>query len=115
MALADLLSQSVTVLHFREDGAADGYGNLTPVWDLPTVHRARLEQVGGSEVTVGASVQVADWDLYLVSEDDAARQIKGRDRVLADGVTYEVVGPPTIHRAPRGKHHVEARLRVVEP
>lgn len=111
MSLRALLSQTVIVLRYSDTAETDGYGNLVPGWTSPRQYPGRLEPQAGSEVTTGSSVQVSDWKLYLPPE----AVIEGRDRVQADGVTYEVVGPPARRRTPRGDHHVEVRLQVVDP
>ncbi|MGE3835249.1 MAG: hypothetical protein AB7H43_10730 [Acidimicrobiia bacterium] len=108
MTIRGLLTQTVLV-HHHSTGADNAYGVAADQWDAGTSHRARLEQATGSESTVDQDVQASDWRLFL----DAGVAIGGRDRVVADGVTYEVVGPPLIQRTPRGPHHVEATLRVV--
>lgn len=107
--LRRLLTKDATVLR-RGVGAADRYGTAQPTWTavgdpLP----CRLEQTDAEEVTVGADTQTSDWRLITVADAD----IDGLDRVLVDGRTFEVVGPPAVHHTPAGAHHVEARLRHI--
>lgn len=106
MSLASLLTQTVEVLH-RSDGAEDDYGNPVAEWSDGVSYPGRLEQRSGSELTVDRDTQVADWVLFL--PPDAV--ISGDDRVTWDDMTFEVIGPPVVARAPRGPHHVEAALR----
>lgn len=109
MTLRSLLTQTVTVKH-RSDGAVDRFNNPSDVFDAGTVYRARLEQATGDEQMTDRSVQTSDWLLFLPPE----AVIGGRDRVEADGSTFEVVGPPVVQRTPRGAHHIEARLTLVD-
>ena len=110
MSYRGLLTQTVTVVR-RNAGAEDRYGNATDEWAAGVEHPARLTQVAGSEATAGRDAQISDWKLYL----EADVEIDGSDRVVdEDGRTFEVVGPPTVARTPRGVHHVEARLRHIE-
>ena len=109
MALRRMLTQTVGVRRFNPSGL-DEYGNPVESWDPPVSHPARLEQTGGEEMTTQRNVQIGDWRLFLLP--DVA--IGGRDRVEADGETFEVVGPPVVQRAPRGAHHIEANLQHVE-
>lgn len=109
MTLRSLLTQTVTVQHHAE-GAVDRFNDPTGGFDAGTEYRARLEQSAGDEQSTDRSVQVGEW--LLILPRDAV--IGGRDRVVADGSTFEVVGPPVVQRTPRGPHHIEARLRLVD-
>lgn len=95
----------------RVAGTPDRYGNDTPTYAEPGLPLAAwLEQTQAREITVGADTAISDWLLGLPSNPDLAH----RDRVLADGATYEVVGRPELQRQPGGSvHHVEARLRLI--
>lgn len=109
MSLESLLTQTVTVLD-RSEGAVDDYGNPVVTFSSGTDYLARLEQTAGTEITSGRETLVADWTLYLPPD----AEIHGGSRVLADGVTFEVIGPPAKQRTPRGVHHIQANLRHVE-
>ncbi len=108
MTITDLLTQTVTV-QTHGAGAADEYGNATDTWSAGVQHKGRVEQRNATEITVDGDVQRSDWLLFLGPEV----AIGGRDRVTADGRTFEVVGPPSVARTPRGPHHLEANLRHV--
>lgn len=110
MSVAALLPSSVLVLRAAE-GLTDAYGSPLTGY-LPSVRvRARLEQVAAEEVTTGSDVLTSDWRAFL----PASTAISGRDRLLHDGVTYEVVGPPRRVVGSRREAYVQARLRVVQP
>lgn len=90
----------------------DRYGNPQEDWDNAT----KIETTGwlqdlssyealGNRDTISVSSM-----LYLATGTD----INAHDRVVADGVTYEVDGVPKIARTPLGEHHLEATLRVFD-
>jgi head-tail adaptor len=108
VSLRNLLTQTVTVRP-ASDGTVDEYGDTSTVFAAGTTYRGRLEQRSAQEVTDGRDTFVSDWVLYLLP--DAV--INGRDRVEADGNTFEVVGAPIVQRSPRGPHHIQASLRLV--
>lgn len=109
MSLRSLLTQTVTV-QTHTAGADDVFGNQADTFPSSRTYRARLEQTAEDEQVVDRDTLRTDWLLILPPE----AQISGRDRVVADGVTFEVVGPPAVQRTPRGPHHIEARLTVVD-
>jgi len=80
---------TATIQRFVSTGESD-YGNETGGWtdlvDVPCqlIHRP------GREVTRGRDTQIADWMARLPYGTD----LTGNDRLLVDGVLYEVVGPP---------------------
>lgn len=86
------------------------YGDQVGDWGYPTVRtfRCRIEQVAASEtIDPGRDALVATYRIYA---NDLG--IGGRDRVVVEGVTYEVVGPPHLVAGRSGTHHLEALLRV---
>lgn len=106
------LTEPVTILTApRED---DPYGRDVPDWEHASTldTTARLQPAGEAETLVGRDEQQADTLAYL----PAGTHITGRDRVLAGGATYEVVGPPRRWRVPwtDSEHHVRAALRKVD-
>lgn len=109
MSLRRLLTQQATIRR-RVDGPDDGYGNPQPVWEDAGVLPAFVQPLSGSEVESGADTQTTAYRGFLPPFSD----VDGTARLVVDGVTYEVVGPPLRHRTPRGDHHVEVRLEVVE-
>lgn len=84
----------------------DDYGNETPNTaapaDVPV--KIALWQDNGTETTVDRDRQVSDW----LARFPAGFDVTGRDLVVVDGRTFEVVGPPV-----DAKTHVRARLRHV--
>lgn len=105
-----LLDQTVTILA-RDTSGTDDWGRAVETWPEPGVDvRGRLELATGAEETDDQDVQTSRWRLFL--KPDVT--ISGRDRVRADGVTYEVDGPPTVQRTPRGPHHLQVSLRAVQ-
>lgn len=110
MTIRNLLTETVTVRRFQA-GAQDRYGDTSEGWNAGSQHRARLEQVSESEVTVDRDTQRSDWRLFL----EAGVEIGGRDLVVdSGGRTFEVVGPPDVQKTPRGPLFTTARLRHVE-
>lgn len=106
MTLSALLTQTVIV---RSNGTAviDDEGNTTrPSTD--TTYQGRLADQVVVETNDGTpATEQQRWLLYL----PAGAVIGPHDRVVVDGVTYEVDGVP--YRALNGsggEHHVEAHL-----
>jgi hypothetical protein len=110
MSLDWLLSE--TCLRVRYATVTDDYNNEVRDPNNPTVatYPCRLEQTPSMEITVGANTQISNWVIYLPPDAD----VKGTDVIQADGVTYEVLGPPMANRSPIMVHHQEARLIFVE-
>lgn len=113
MTLASMMVHDVTVVHAGT--TTDAYGNQTKDWTAATRTAVRgwVSQTSGNEVLDGREAEVSEWAVYL----PAGTVVTGGDRVeWADlpAVTFEVDGPPNPARTPRGPHHVEARVKVVE-
>jgi plastocyanin len=113
MTLASLMVHDVTVVHAGT--GTNVYGDTTKDWATATRTGVRgwVSQTSQSEVLDGREAQVSEWVVFLPPEVTVA----GGDRIeWADlpAVTFEVDGPPNPARTPRGPHHIEARLRVVE-
>jgi hypothetical protein len=107
VSLSTLLAQTGSVLPFAASGVGT-YGNPAVSYGEPVAYPCRLEPVTEAEILLDRNLQIGDFRLFLPA--DAA--IGGRDRFQdAEGNVYEVVGPPRLHRTPRGPHHVEAVLR----
>ena len=112
-----MLRQTVAVLPYSQSGT-DEYGNPAESWGPAVVYApgtanggVALQHVDSEEMTTQRNVQVGDWLLVLHPH----ATIGGRDRVEADGSTFEVIGPPQLLRDIRGRpHHWEARLQHVE-
>lgn len=106
--IGQLLTETVTVLA-RSEGATDAYNRPVETWATSVTVNGRLELVTPSEGTDEQDVQVGRYRLFVPHDTP----ITGRDRVQVDGVTYELLGPPVVHRTPRGPHHIEAVCRAV--
>lgn len=113
MTFNALMTRSVVVRR-NQPVALDSYGNEQPrsfVADPPTV--GYLEQVVASELLTGQSTQDSTHLLVL----PPGTLVGSHDQVEVDGVSYEVVAPPSRPHHPHtgpGEHHVEVRLRLVE-
>lgn len=109
MTLAGLLVHDVTILTPTDE--ANRYGGTDKRWDTATESTVKgwVAQQSRSEVTDGREAQVSGWVLYL----DPDATVTGRDRVVWEGTTFEVDGPPNPAWSPRGLHHYEVPLRVV--
>lgn len=102
-----LLVHTVTLTH--PTVGADAYNNETLTYTGGTSVTAWLQQSTRAEpLADGRDPLVQTW-LLMTNEED----VRGRDRVTFDGVTYEVDGPPEKVYAPPGFHHTEATLRAV--
>jgi head-tail adaptor len=111
MSLASLLSEQVIVIH--PGVATDAYGNPVPSWASGAASGmvpAAVQQSGGAEQTTDRDTPVSDWLLVVPADTD----LSAYDRVLWQDLTFEVVGRPAPWSTPRGPHHLEARLRLIE-
>lgn len=110
MSLAGLLCHEVTIL--RPATVEDRYGDQ--VKTLTGARRwsslARVVQTSRVEDRDGREARVTDWLCYLPASTD----ITALDRIVWNGLTFEVRGVP--NRAPdrRSEHHVECDLELVE-
>lgn len=112
MSLARIANEPIEIIPFDDD-AEDEYGNPQSSWSEAKVRKSTgwLEQVGERENTDDRNTQVTEWLLVI---SDPETELGGRDRVRINGVTYEVIGPPNAQHTPRGRHHLEAKLRLVD-
>lgn len=104
-----LLRQEVEVVPVSA-GDPDRYNAPTRAEGEPVPYAAWIEQTRATELQVGRHTVIADWLLVL----PAGAVIDAGDRVRHDGRTFEVTASPDRVRTPRGEHHVEALLRLVE-
>ena len=110
MTFRSLMVHDIEIV--RAAAATDVYGNTTDNWATATT----VDTVGwvtqrdNDEDTSDRDQQTRLWTLYVPADTD----ITGHDRVVWGDLTFDVVGPP--HRAwtPRGEHHIEADLKLVE-
>lgn len=111
MALESLMTTPVTVV--RPSLATDRNRNQVPDWAgaSSTSTRGWLAQTSAAElIEAGRDGGMSAWLLYL----PAGTVIDRTCRVQVSGVTYDVDGPVNRAPTPRGEHHVEVRLRLVE-
>ncbi len=109
MTLTSLLVHDVTILTPAED--TDRYGNTVKNWDnaTPTTVKGWVSQSSQTEDSDHREAQVSEWRLFLHPN----ASITGADRVVWEGITFEVVGPANPAWSPAGRHHLEVPLRVV--
>lgn len=110
MSLATLLVHDVTVLTAAT--VTDRYGNAAKDWDTATEATVKgwVSQRSASEDRDHREAQVSDWVLFL--HPDAT--VTGHNRIQWEGITFEVDGPANPAWSPRGLHHYEVPLRVVD-
>lgn len=110
MTLTSIMVHSVTVV--RAGTATDRYGNAEKDWTNAThTHAvAWIAQRNASEVLGNREAQVGQWVGYFPE----GVPIAGGDRVEWGDYTFEVDGPPHPAWSPRGPHHIEAQLLLVE-
>lgn len=113
MTLAALLTQTVSIVTAGNATTVDAEGNPARAAAATTTSAARLERevslADRAETSGGPVESMSKWLLLL----PPTAVLGQRDQVVADGVTYEVDGPPVVQRTPSGPHHIEARLRLV--
>lgn len=111
MSIHRLLKQDVTVQRYAA-GSEDAWGNTAASYSTTVDYKGFVEQVVAEEISVGRETRVSDWRLIL----PPGATLDALDRVVVNGVTFEVVGPPhTVFNPRTGKNaQVEARLRAFE-
>jgi head-tail adaptor len=111
MTIDRLLHDTVVLLH--PGAGSDDYGNPVPTWALGAASQtvsAVVQQIGRAEQTSDRDTPASDWLLVV----PAGTAISAYDRVRWQGATFEVIGKPAPWSTPRGPHHLEARIRLVE-
>ena len=110
MSYSSLLIDTCIVRRYAE-GVVDSYGNPTEMWaDYLSGQACRLTVAPsgpGREVMVGAKLVVADYQLFTEDID-----ITEQDRVIVDGVTYEVLMVKP-YKDSSVEHHKQSLLRTV--
>ncbi len=107
------LPHTVTVL--TPGRVANRYGNEAPDWTAATSRTIAAyvqtpgRSSGGSENFDLRDALIGDRQMYT---NDMA--VTGYDRVIFNGITFEVLGPAGQWDNPAGPHHSEIRLRYVE-
>jgi hypothetical protein len=109
MAIDHFMITPVTIVH--PGTLTDRYGDTRPDWAAATETEttAWLTQLEVSEQLLRRDAEVADHRLFVRPDVTVA----AGDRVVGDGLTFEVVGPPHKARTPTAVHHIEAMLRSV--
>jgi hypothetical protein len=112
MGIERFYTTPVTIL--APQSRTDRYGDVVvDDWTNASSTRARgwLARLSAQEVLdAGRDANVTGWKLYL----PPGTAIAANNRVVADGTTYEVDGPPLEAKRPTGTHHLEVLLRLVE-
>jgi len=108
MAYADLLINTCTTQRYTE-GAADDYGSPVKTWaNLIVATPCRWSTPSNREVKYLAEVVLADLQLFLGDVD-----VTAQDRVILNGLTYEVLSASQRQDGVTG-HHMECFIRVVK-
>jgi len=95
-------------VYLRESAGEDEYGNVVYVEDT-VVTRCWLQPATQQEIQDGR----AEFGEYLVHlPADIIGVIDGFARIVVDGVSYEVSGPPAVYPSlhATGVHHVEVAV-----
>ena len=94
-------------------GSTAGRGSSTVKdWSTATSERATgwVAQRSTDDVRDTRDGDVSEWLLQTAATTD----VRPGDRIEWSDLTFDVVGRPTPAWTPRGHHHTECRLRVVE-
>lgn len=114
----DFFVHDVTIL--RAATVTDGYGDSAHTWTGSTskVTKGWLAQIQETEAGAFGASAGAGRALLAVTRDvlrlPIDTDITAYDRVVVDGITYEVDGKPRRVWTPRGAHHLKVNLRAVE-
>lgn len=77
----------------RYPTAPDRYGNDASNLAAPNdlaIPKLSITQMHGTELRVDRSAEIGDW----IGRVPRGTDITGRDQLIVDGVTFEVIGPP---------------------
>jgi len=108
MSYLGLLINVCTTRRYPAGGAIDAYGAPARVWaDYLVAQPCRLAVPTGREIKVGTEIVVTDFELFLLDID-----ITSQDRVVVNGITYEVLMVAR-RQDGIGGHHLECFLRCV--
>lgn len=110
MTLASLLVRPVTIL--TAGTRVDDFGDKQPDWTTPTTFDVLgwLAYSTGNEVLDGRNATTT----YLSLTLPPATPINAQSRVLIEGRTYSVDAEPMAAWTPRGEHHIEVALVIVD-
>ena len=109
MSYSSLLINTVTVRRYIA-GVADAYGNPAKPWaDYLVAQPCRISYPKGRQVQRGT--EVTPIEVVLFTEDI---DVSEHDRVVVDGVTFEILFVATIQDGVSG-HHLELSLTRVIP
>jgi len=97
-----LLNRLVTVT--RRSPVADGQGGSSAPYVTTETLRGRIRPVSTREAIIGARPET---DVSHVAYFRPVADIRARDRLVADGRTYEVIGV----RRPSDPRHIEVDCR----
>jgi len=112
MTFTSLLVDTCTIRR-NTIGAADAYGTPTASWanhlegQACRIYGVTPSRGAGREVYIGAKLVVAD-KLMMIGDIDITEQ----DRVVSDGITYEVL-MITLRQDGQGSHHNQCWLKTV--
>lgn len=101
---------TATLLTYGDD-TTDAEGNVVEATPTTADYEAWLQQTESVEVNDGRRVVTSRHVLFV---KDPTAPITAASRVTVDGTTFEVLGRPDTVKTPRGPHHIEARVAVVE-
>lgn len=109
-SIIGLFCHEVSLL--RATTVDDRYGNAAKDWTTPRrrTSRARVAQRISEEIGDGREGRRSTWICYLPAGTD----VTALDRVVWDGLTFEVKGRPNQAFDRHREHHVEVDLQIVE-
>lgn len=112
MSLASLMVMDVQVVH--PGSRTNRYNNDEFDWITATYDESKawISQRNATEEKGTSRVdgQSSEWVIYLPT----TTALDAGDRIIWEGNLFDVVGLPNPAHTPRGLHHREATLRLVE-
>lgn len=109
MSLEALMVHTLRVYN-REAGSTGRYGDEVPTFDDGIVVKGWVAASAATEQATDRETRLSEYDVALPADTP----VDGTSRIEYENRMHEVVGRPRTAHTPRGAHHIELVMRIVE-